>query len=107
MRQSLKPSDEDCRRIAESLDAAFQFDMSLYGRARTSNYNFGKHRTEWIDEQQLYYLSDPDMHFLTRDGRLREWIKASTQANRVLNFDTFLAGTPALTKSASIQFLAN
>jgi hypothetical protein len=85
-RQGLRPSDEDCRRVAESLDAAFHFDMALFKRAKTSNYNFEKHATDWIDEQQLYYLSDPQVHFLTRDGRLQEWVKQSTQAKRILDF---------------------
>lgn len=88
-RQGLKRSHDDCRKVAQSLDAAFHFDMSLYGRARTSNYNFEKHRTDWIDEQQLYYLTDPQVHFLTGDGRLREWTKASTQASRILDFNSF------------------
>ena len=89
VRQGMKPSHEECQRVARSLDAAFQFDMSLYSHARTSNYNFEKHKSDWIDEQQLYYLSDPQVYFLTRDGRLREWTKASTQASRILDFDSF------------------
>ena len=88
-RQGLSPTPEDCMKLAESLDAAFHFDMCLYGLAQTSNYNFEKHRTDWIDEQQLYYLTDSRVHFLTRDGRLREWTKASTQACRILDFNLF------------------
>jgi len=88
-RQGLRPSDEDCRKVAASLEAAFHFDLSLYDRARNSNYNFEKHATDWIDGQQLYYLSDPQMHFLTRDRRLQNWIKGSSQANRVLDFNSF------------------
>jgi hypothetical protein len=76
-RQGLNPRDEHCRKVSHSLDAAFQFDMSLYDRAKTSNYNFEKHATNWIDEQQLYYLSDPQMHIVTADGRLQQWIKRS------------------------------
>ncbi len=87
-RQGLKRSDEDYRKVAQSLEAAFHFDMSLYSRAQTSNYNFEKHATDWIDEQQLYYLGDPQMHFLTADGRLQQWITGSSLASRVLDFDS-------------------
>jgi hypothetical protein len=87
-RQGLTPSDESCQKVAQALDAAFHFDMSLYERARTSNYNFEKHSTDWIDEQQLYYLSDPRMRFLTADARLQRWINGSCQANRVLDLDS-------------------
>lgn len=75
--------DLDCARLIKALDAAYCFDKVLWELVTTSNYNFEKRAGDWTDQQQLYYLCDPMMHFVTRDSRIKDWTAKSLQNDRI------------------------
>lgn len=75
---------ENRMRVSERINAALTLAMYLCNLARTSTYKFEKHGGDWIDGQHLYYLADPDLYIVTGDTSLREKIKASPQAKRLL-----------------------
>lgn len=72
--------------IASGMDAAFVFESRLISMVK-SDYNFAAHADDLIDAQQLYYLLDPQMYFVTNDNRLIDYVRKSSQANRILTFD--------------------
>jgi hypothetical protein len=81
-----KPTHEECLKLAEGLDAAYQLFQWFGQQAKTSNYNFAKHDSDWIDEQQLYYLADPQTYFLTSDTHFVERVRGSGQAARIITY---------------------
>jgi hypothetical protein len=70
---------------SEGLDAAFQFERHLFSMLK-SRYGFRSNTSDLIDAQQLYYLLDPTIHFVTDDDRLIGYVRKSTQANRIMTF---------------------
>jgi hypothetical protein len=48
-----------------------------------------KRKGDWVDGQQLIYLSDPDVHLVTGDGKIKERAKASEQSTRIFNLAEF------------------
>jgi hypothetical protein len=58
--------------VLERLDAAYRFDRHLWQLIRNSEYDFSKHRGKIVDAQQLYYLCQPDIYFVTNDARLKK-----------------------------------
>lgn len=76
--------------LACGLDAAYQYDAELCVIVASGKYNFDKHEGDWIDNQQLFYLCDPDTLLLTDDRTLRDRIRRSKQKDRVLDLRDFL-----------------
>ena len=75
----------EANRVASALESAYLFDLSLWDLAKNNTYDFLKHASDWIDSQQLYYLADPSIHFLTTDeSTIRKRVAASSQAARIL-----------------------
>lgn len=70
--------------FAPRFDAAYHLDQSLFELARNDSYDFGKHDTDFMDLQQLFYLCHDDAWFITTDKKLIGRIKASSQRDRVL-----------------------
>jgi hypothetical protein len=89
-RMQVQPTTQRCEAIAAALDAAYRFDYSLYKLAFESNYDFAKHASDWIDVQQLYYLSDRDMIIITEDTNQIRRTAGSTQSARVLAYTDLL-----------------
>jgi hypothetical protein len=87
----LRPSPGECQRLGGALDAAYEYDQHLWSLVVSSNYNFAKHRTDWIDQQQLYYLADDQMHFLTGEQRIKRRAGNSPQRSRILTLDEFVS----------------
>jgi len=82
-----KPStDENRQLISERLDAAFRFDESLCWLARSKTFNFLKHKSEIGDAQQLYYLCDPHVYFVTNERKLKNRLAASSQAEQIITY---------------------
>lgn len=81
------PRPELCKSLATALDAAYRFDSALWKLASESKYDFEKHASDWIDVQQLYYLSDTRMNIVTRDVNYNVRTLGSTQADRILVYD--------------------
>jgi hypothetical protein len=63
-----------------------QFDRHLWQFIRNPDYNFSKHRGEIVDAQQLYYLCQPNIYFVTNDTRLKEAVSDSPQGRRVMTY---------------------
>jgi len=77
--------------LAELLDAAFKLDDYLCEQASRKVYDFTKHDSDWIDLQQLFYLSDPTMFMVTNDIKLRNRIvKKCLGAKRIILLDELL-----------------
>jgi hypothetical protein len=85
----LVQTEERIAAASEGLDAAFQFEYHLFSMLR-SPYNFRANTSDLIDAQQLYYLLDPTLHFVTGDDRLVGYVRKSAQANRIMTFSQLL-----------------
>lgn len=87
-------TNDDCSRLAGSLDAAFHHDDVVWGLVnktlRKNPYNVKKDASAVLDCQQLYYLCDPTMLMLTNDYKLVGRVKGSTQQDRLLQFEDLL-----------------
>ncbi len=76
-------TDVQAQKMAEGLEAAYAYDLEI-ARLMRSGYNATKNRNDWIDSQQLFYLSDPTMHLITDDSKIRDRCKTSDQSNRII-----------------------
>lgn len=72
--------------VSPNTDAAYRFSTSLWQLAKDPRYNIEKYKSDLVDAQQLYYLCDENLTFLTSDTRLKNKIVGSSQADRVLTF---------------------
>jgi hypothetical protein len=76
--------------LATGLDAAYRYASELSLIVAKGQYNFDKHRGDWIDWQQLFYLCDPGVFLLTDDSGLRRRVGVSSQGARILDLREFL-----------------
>ncbi len=83
-------NEEQARRLLVGLDAAFRYRNELRRIVCTNPYNFDKHKGDWVDWQQLFYLCDPQIHLLTDDDGIKNRVGDSIQLDRILLFRTFL-----------------
>ena len=86
----LESNPQSVQATLARFDAAYRFEACLYNLAKNPRYSFADRDTDLVDCQQLDYLSDPGMYFITHDARLRKWIEGSPQARRVLSLSEFL-----------------
>jgi hypothetical protein len=77
---------EEGARLSARLDAAYLYESALMDLAEQGQYNFSKHGSDWIDAQQLFYLCDPAMHFLTMDGGPKRRTLSSPQRDRIIEY---------------------
>lgn len=98
-----QPSQEQCMNVGEALDAAYQFFLWVCQQAKTSNYNFEKHGSDWFDSEQLYYLADQHMYFLTSDGDFSQRVGKSRQAGRIITHNTGGASSLAQTLKRALE----
>ena len=75
------PKAGDVDAIACALDAAFEYERFLFSDPQ---YKFENHRSDWVDQQLLYYLSDPGIRIVSNDGALRNRCGSSAQASRII-----------------------
>lgn len=89
--QGFESYAEDCQKIVDALDAAYKYSTALSKFARNNNYDFRKpgNVTAWGDINQLFYLCDERMHFLTDDNDFTHRANGSSQANRVFLYEDF------------------
>lgn len=79
------------KKLAESLDAAYQHVCKTSELiAQNQNYNISKHKNNWGDQMQLYYLCDESMHFLTCEKRFLDCTAGSFQQSRILLYKDFV-----------------
>ena len=84
------PENYDCKKLTNSLDAAFRYSSALSKLAKDKGYNFNNHESDWGDTVQLYYLCDESMLFLTWDADFRNRTKGSSQSARILLYPEFV-----------------
>jgi hypothetical protein len=81
-------SVEQADTLATDLSA---FEKTLFeAAAKNSNYQPDGHDGDWVDGQQLIYLCDPNIHFLTDDKSIKAKCAKSQQCHRVLLLPEFV-----------------
>lgn len=78
---------EEGVRFSLRLDAAYRYEAASMDFAERGSYNFSKHGSDWIDAQQLFYLCDPVVHFLTRDSGFKRRVTGSPQRDRIIEYE--------------------
>jgi hypothetical protein len=83
----LSSNPDSCQKLVIGLDAACTFTEVLCRQSKNPQFSFQKHRNNWGDMMQLYYLCDESMHFVTSDTRIRPKVSGSSQESRILLYD--------------------
>jgi hypothetical protein len=79
--------DEAARnRFLKALYAAYQFDTVLLDLARNRNYDLQKNVSDIVDTQQLIYLCDPTVVFVTDDSDFKKRLRGNAQSGRIVAF---------------------
>jgi hypothetical protein len=79
------PKSREMSEIVTTLNAYHEFEKGkLQIALANTNYNPGKHQNDLFDAEQLIYLSDPSLCFLTCDAGIANLVKNSSQAKRVI-----------------------
>lgn len=82
-RVRVKPGQKPEREVVGALSAYFEYQNRILSKATANkNYNFLKHQNDALDAEQLVYLADPGLHFLTGDTGFQE-VKESEQRARI------------------------
>jgi len=70
--------------VASALSAYYHFEKEkLIVAGQNLNYDPYKHKNDLLDSEQLVYLGDPALHFLTCDGGFGRRTKNSSQHGRI------------------------
>ena len=82
------PSTKSAVAIASALDAYFKFEKrKLRVALSNADYNYQKHRNDAFDAEQLIYLFDPSLVFLTCDTGFNKLLnnskEKSTQSGQI------------------------
>lgn len=77
---------EEQKQVSTRLSAAYAFDTWLWNMAKNKSYDFAKHPTNWVDLQNLMYLCEPSMYFLTNDTDISREASETSQASQILPF---------------------
>lgn len=85
------PSAEDVLAVGSALDAAYEYSAWIRRQLANPSYLPSKEPTAWIDPQQLFYLCEPTMHMLYRDGDFIERTGTSTQQSRLVKLKDVMA----------------
>jgi len=83
---NITPHRKTCEKVSKALEAAYCFDEYLWKQAKNHQYDFEKHDSDWIDGQQLFYLCDENMWFVTKDKNILQETKRSSQSARIVPF---------------------
>lgn len=77
--------------VAERLSANYEFEMYVNNLVQNENFTISKNTSDLIDGQQLCYLCDPNVVFITNDSDFKNRTQNSPQANRIKTFAELLA----------------
>jgi len=80
---------ENIQRVSRALDAAYCHLAQIHHQSTKGAYKFDSNLQDWIDNQQLMYLADPDITFVTADRRLIAKLSKSLDRDRVREFAEF------------------
>jgi hypothetical protein len=84
-------TQENVQGVTRALDAAYCHLAHIHHESTKGTYKFDNNLQDWIDNQQLMYLADPDTTFVTADRRLIAKLKKSVDRQRVRVFTEFAA----------------
>jgi hypothetical protein len=74
--------------MVSTLSAYHEYEKTkLEIAVKSKGYNPEKHRNDLLDAEQLIYLSDPSLHFLTCDGGFQNFVKELPQAKRIITVE--------------------
>jgi hypothetical protein len=83
-------TDEQSMILGKRLSAAYEYQKITFETAADNpTYNVTKHDGDWVDNQQLYYLCDPTLYFLTEETEIRSKCRKSDQCDRILLLKQF------------------
>ena len=82
-------TQENIMRASRALDAAYCHLAQIHHQSTKGTYRFDSKLQDWIDNQQLMYLADPDLTFVTADRRLIAKLGKSLDRDRVREFTEF------------------
>ncbi|MGA7796832.1 MAG: hypothetical protein WCA19_27715 [Candidatus Acidiferrales bacterium] len=82
-------TQENIQRVSRALDAAYCHLAQIHHQSTKGAYKFENELQDWIDNQQLMYLADPDLMFVTADRRLMAKLSRSLDRHRVREFTEF------------------
>jgi len=87
----ITPYTESSKKLSDALDAVNSTIDWLWKTSKTSSYSFEKHKNDWDDIQQLYYLCDPARTFVTLNTcDFMKWAKNSPQSTQIISWADFL-----------------
>jgi hypothetical protein len=72
------------------MSASYQFDCWLVNAARNEDYDLSKSISDLVDTQQLAYLCDPAVIFITNDNDHRIRLRGNARGSRILTFAELL-----------------
>jgi hypothetical protein len=81
---------EFVERIMRGLSANYEFEMAVLDLARNENFDLARNASDLIDGQQLCYLANPHVVFVTNDSDHSKRVKKSPQVARVKTFRELL-----------------
>jgi hypothetical protein len=83
-RAAIKQNTPSKKKIVSTLSAFHEFDKREFEAAvKNPDYPARKYRNDNLDREQMIYLSDPALHFVTCDKRYSKKVYQSEQANRI------------------------
>jgi len=83
-------SPENVGRVSRALDAAYCHLAHIHLESTKGAYKFEGKLQDWIDNQQLMYLADPNLTFVTADRKLTAKLGKSLDRQRVRGFEEFV-----------------
>ncbi len=84
-------TEENREKLSNALNSTYECERWLHDSARNPNYNVGRRNiSDQIDLQQLSYLADPAVVFVTNDSDFRTRLTNSLQAERIKTFTELL-----------------
>ena len=86
----LNLKNAQAKTLSDSLDGLYTYERWLRS-AVPSGFDPAKNANDRMDMNQLFYLSDPSVEFITAEVKIRQRIAASPQAKRVVLLNELLA----------------
>ena len=83
--------DLDPLEVAERLSAMYEFEMAVNNLMKSNKFLVSKNKSDHLDGQQLCYLCDPSVVFVTNDSDFKNRTKKSRQSSRIKSFSEILA----------------
>lgn len=83
-------NEENIALVSRGLDAAYCHLSQIHHESTKGGYKVGNKLQDWIDNQQLMYLADPELTFVTADRPLIAKVRKSVDQCRVKGFTEFV-----------------